>query len=243
MSKGKRVPRQVCPMALEGSYSREQLEQIGQFMCADTFNSSSASSALTVIQDKISPSAMDAYRECVSQNASGLKSKTIFREEDQGQVTLELRYVAPVGAPPQTTINNIVISPTNAFTCQGPMWDLKGQANGVGWWVCDGRTVSDPLSINYFGKALPDLSSKFLQGSAQSGSTGGAAKFKLEKGSIARLTFSFNGTPIHQDPRVSVSSSLTWVDGTPIASKGPVKDLEIPTIPPFYSVIYLIRVR
>jgi hypothetical protein len=178
MSKGKRVPRQVCPMALKGSYSREQLEQIGQFMCADTFNSSSTSSALTVIQDKISPSAMDAYRECVSQNASGLKNKTIFREEDQGQVTLEL-----------------------------------------------------------------DLSSKFLQGSAQSGSTGGAAKFKLEKGSIESLTFGFDGTPIHQDPRVSVSSSLTWVDGTPIASKGPVKDLEIPTIPPFYSVIYLIRVR
>jgi len=106
----------------EGSYSREQLEQVGQFMCADTFNSSSASSALTLIQDKISPAAMDAYRECISQNATGLKSKTIFREEDQGQVTIELRYVAPVGAPPQTTINNIVISPANAFTCEGRMW-------------------------------------------------------------------------------------------------------------------------
>jgi hypothetical protein len=308
----------------EGSYSREQLESIGQFMCADTFNASSASSALTLIQDKISPAAMDAYRECIAQNSSGLKTKTVFREEDQGQVTIEVRYVAPVGAAPQTTINKIVLTPLDAFKCQGPLWDLQGKANGVGtnavamscerkiattpfssggqsilagpntiavlttsgtltrslttilaappptplnipigtiiafsgtmaeaetqkqfgWWVCNGQTVNDPLATSYNGKAVPNLLDKFLEGSTQSGGAGGASKFTVDlKDPIESRSYGFNGPTINMDPRVVVSSSLSWVNGTPIASRGNLPKFDVPTVPPFYSVIYLVKVR
>jgi hypothetical protein len=120
-------------------------------MCADNFNASSASSALTVIQDKISDSAMDAYRECIAQNSSGLKTKTVFREEDQAQVTIELRYVAPVGAPPQTTVNTIVLSPADSFTCRGTLWDVQKKANGVGTntvaMSCDRKVEKTPVSV------------------------------------------------------------------------------------------------
>jgi hypothetical protein len=309
----------------EGSYSSDQLEAVGQFMCADSFNASSASSALTVIQDKISPAAMDAYRECVAQNSSGLKTKTQFREEDQGQVTIEVRYVAPVGAQPQTTIDKIVLTPADSFKCQGPLWDLQGKPNGVGtnavamscerkiattpfslgglsvlagpntiavlitsgtltrslttilaappptplnipvgtviafsgtmadaeaqkqfgWWVCDGRTVDDPLATTYHGKSIPNLSDRFLAGSGESGKTGGAARvtIDLKDKPVESHTYNFGGTPITMDPRVIVWNDQSWPTGAPILSKGLVPPFDVTIMPPFYSVIYLVKVR
>lgn len=309
----------------EGSYSRDQLESIGQFMCADSFNASSASSALTIIQDKISPAAMDAYRECIAQNSSGLKTKTLFREEDQGQVTIEIRYVAPVGAPPQTTIDKIVLTPTDAFKCQGPLWDLQGKTNGVGtnavamscerkitgtpfswagasvlavpstiavlttsgtltrsltsiiaappptplsvpvgtiiafsgsmndaktqrqfgWWVCDGTVVDDPLAdVSYQNKKTPDLSGRFLLASNQAAQTGGSGSFPIPSQNISSHTTGGFGPPnIHGDPFTHMQGAHGWNDDASIYSEGTWSGVTVLTVPPYYSVIYLVKVK
>ena len=309
----------------EGSYSREQLEYLGQFMCSDTFSQASASQALSIVQDAISPTAMDAYRECVRQNSGGLKTNTTFREEDQAQMTLELRYVAPVGAPPQTTIRDIAITPSGAFVCSGPMWSLKGKENGVGtslvsmscarnvnsvpfdyqgrrvlatpstitvmtdagnitrsmtaitavppptplhipvgtiiafsgtmadaqdqqrhgWWICDGRSVQDPLAGPYHGKQTPNLSDRFLRGSATVANiAGGKSHHDIAP---ARVKVWVTGWDDQRaavtDPRLGIWNSQTWVQTSPLISEGTLPGISVPTIPPFHTVLYLVKVK
>jgi hypothetical protein len=82
-----------------------------------------------------------------------------LREEDQGQVTIELRYVAPVGAPPQTTISRVVINPANAFTYQGSLIDLQGRPNAVGTRAvamsCERRIATTPVDTDGLSVLAP----------------------------------------------------------------------------------------
>lgn len=136
----------------EGSYSAEKISAVGQFMCADMSSSANASNGLSISTDVISQAALDAYRECVSLNSGGLKTNTTFRESDQGQITIEIRYVAPVGAPPQTTVNKIVLAPADCFTCSGPLWDSQGKVNAVGTQAvamsCTRKMQTTPTNFN-----------------------------------------------------------------------------------------------
>jgi hypothetical protein len=309
----------------EGAYSADKIAAVGQFMCADTSSSASASSGLAVASDILSQPALDAYRECLSLNAAGLKTNTVFREVDQGQITIELRYVAPVGAPPQTTINDIVLSPTDAFQCSGPLWDLKGQSNAVGtqsvamsctrniaaapfnnngqtilakantitimttsgtvnrslapiiaapppvplilpigtiiafsgtmaqataqrqfgWWVCDGQTtINDPLAdVAWRNKQTPDLKNRFIMGSLTATSTGGAAAVTIPTKHIEVKGTGFYPAQGNYPPMMGPPPNSTWGTFHPVKSEGDLPSFSVEYVPPFYSVIYLVKVK
>lgn len=309
----------------EGAYSAEKIAAVGQFMCADTSSSSSASSGLAVASDVLSQPALDAYRECLSLNAAGLKTNTVFREVDQGQITIELRYVAPVGAPPQTTINNIVLSPADSFQCAGPLWDVKGQPNAVGtqsvamsctrniasapfnhnsqsvlakantitvmttsgtvnrslapiiaappptalvvpvgtivafsgtmaqataqrqfgWWVCDGQsTVNDPLAdVAWRNKVTPDLKNRFIIGSLTASNVGGSSTITIPSKHVEVKGTGFYDPQGNYPPMMGPPPQATWGTYHPVKSEGDIPSFSVEYLPPFYSVIYLVKVK
>lgn len=129
--------------------SREQLEVIGSLTCSSTNSQSFDATQLSVVNDIIPEHVVTAYRECVALNSAGLKTATLFRESDQGQVTIALRFVAPTGGSYQTTITGISVSPQGAFTCEGPMIGLVGQRGGLGTQEtavsCTRKLASEPI--------------------------------------------------------------------------------------------------
>lgn len=112
--------------------SREQIEIIGSLTCGSSNSQFFDSTQLSVVNDIVSEHAVTAYRECIALNSAGLKTATLFRESDQGQVTISLRFVAPTGGSYQTSITGITVSPQGAFSCDGPLLSLVGQRNGLG---------------------------------------------------------------------------------------------------------------
>jgi hypothetical protein len=113
-----------------------------------------------------------------------------------------------------------------------------------GWWICDGRPISDPLSKLYNNKNSPNLAGRFILGSTQTGSTGGAAGFSTGARTITSYnTGGWANNQIHADPRTTIYDSQTWRTGNPKESKGTLPSFDIPTMPPYYSVIYLLKVR
>src|SRR5262245_5812456 len=112
-----------------------------------------------------------------------------------------------------------------------------------GWWVCDGTPVSDPLAGTYNGKPTPNLTDKFLMAGAAPGRTGGAAKADVTAKPVSVATFGFGNPPIYSDPRLVVSTSLSHVSGSSIYSSGIVRGQSLDILPPYYTVIYLMKVR
>jgi hypothetical protein len=106
---------------LSGTYSQAQAEAVASLACGSSSSSSSASQNYALAVDRISPEGVQAWRECVSLTNAGLKSKTTYRESDQGQLTLEVWYVAPVGAPAQTKIKDIIVTPPRSLDCKGTL--------------------------------------------------------------------------------------------------------------------------
>jgi len=306
----------------EGNYSAEQLDQIGQAMCTATQTSTYSQSDLNVMQQVIDQSAIDAYKECVSLDSAGLKTKTTVREADAGQMTLDMYYVTPIGGIPQVSVKKIDISPSDAFTCVGPLWDMQGKAQKMdthlysmsctrrvaaalpaganilapastvtvmtdvgsvtrsfaalraapppppfdipigtivafsgskeqaeaqtadGWWICDGRTVHDNKSPTFDGKDTPNLQGQFLMGDVSSGQTGGSKTFSIVNQTIkSHTTGGFGDPKIYGDPFTHMQGSHTWTTDSSIYSEGVWQGLNINTVPPFYTTIYLIRVR
>lgn len=109
------------------SLSRSQIESIGQMMCKSDYSNQTASSIVNNASDLISVAAVNAWVECQRLSQDGLRASTTFREDDQGEITFNLRYVAPPGTSPQTQIQGVVISPPGAFQCAGSLWDAQGQ--------------------------------------------------------------------------------------------------------------------
>jgi|GEM_PF-3179840 len=110
------------------SLSRSQIESIGQLMCKSDKSDQTANSIVNNASDLISVAAVNAWAECQRLSQDGLRASTTFREDDQGEITFNLRYVAPLGASPQTQIQGVVISPPGAFQCTGSLWDAQGQS-------------------------------------------------------------------------------------------------------------------
>lgn len=306
----------------EASYSSDQLQQIGESMCTTTASSNFSQANLDIMQQVVDQAAVDAYKQCVILNSAGLKTNTTIRESDDGQMTLDMYYVAPIGGVPNVTIAKIDISPAGAFTCDGPLWDMQGtekvmdthsygmscaraikttpdDASNIlaptstvavitnvgsvtrsfvpilasppppkfdlpvgtiiaysgteaqaeaqtanGWWVCDGRTVTDPHSTQFKGKSTPNLVNRFLRAANQAGGVGGADSFVIPSQDIdSHTTGQFGPPSFNSDPFTHMQGSHPWNTDVAIYSKGTWQGLAVPTVPSFYSVIYLIRVR
>lgn len=110
-----------------------------------------------------------------------------------------------------------------------------------GWWICDGRQISDPESPRN-GQNTPNLAGRFLMASNQAGTTGGASSFSIPNQNIVSYTSGWGGQ-MHHDPRLLVYSAMGWVTGARIQSTGTYQGLNVPTVPPFHSVIYLVKVK
>lgn len=123
-----------------------------------------------------------------------------------------------------------------------------------GWWIANGQTVTDSTSV-YFGKKLVDLSGKFLLASELNDTPkankilpqtdGGSPVATVPAQSVTTRTTGWDGSvTIYSDPRIMICcGGLTWQNGNPITSAGTVPSATIAIIPPYYAVIYLIKVR
>jgi hypothetical protein len=165
-------------------------------------------------------------------------ASTVVVITNVGSIT---RSFAPILASPPPPPFNIPVGTIIPFN--GGASDAALQtANG--WWICDGRTVTDPLSTTFNGKATPDLRSKFLSGDAQAGATGGAAQFQIPNQTInSNTTGGFGNPQVNGDPFTHMQGSHTWNTDASIYSQGTFAGPVVPTLPPFYGVVYLIRVR
>lgn len=112
-----------------------------------------------------------------------------------------------------------------------------------GWWICDGREVNEPLSPTFSGKRTPNLVGLFLRGDMRVGIQGGSPNVDIPEQEIRSATYSFGGPRFEMDPRVVVSDSRAWPAGQAILSLGKYNATTIDYMPPFMSVIYLLKVR
>jgi len=303
--------------------SRDQIESIGQTMCNIQRNAATASSQLQNARDVISAPAVQAFSDCVALYSDGVRTTTTFREDDQNELTIDVRYVAPPGAGPTTKLNGITIA--GDLMCSGPLWNMHATGGVIGnadygmscvrsskqtaymdeghlvyaspatvtlyvsaapaisrtltyklagppptplvlpigtiiafsgsmvdaeaqvengWWVCDGRVVNDVASPAYNGHSTPNLTDKFLRAASAAGTLGGAAFFDIPDQQIKVWTDSFDYQHrITQDPALTVHGNSPWVNGGSIVSLGTFHGLQAATIPPYYSVIYLVKVK
>ncbi len=97
-----------------------------------------------------------------------------------------------------------------------------------GWVECNGQTLSDELSL-LNGQTIPDLNAsagtaRFLRGSATSGGTGGTETH----------------THIFTIPQVA---KLSGASSNDCAQDGNITSSSTSTLPSYYEVVWIIRVR
>ena len=125
----------------------------------------------------------------------------------------------------------------------GSMADAESQVR-YGWWVCDNRVVSDPQSAAYNGKRTPDLSGRFLRAGSAGGDVGGMEAITIQDKTVTSYsTPKLDGPVIHGDPFTHLQGTNGWNDDHAITSQGTWTGFSAKIIPPYYSVIYLIKVR
>jgi len=125
-----------------------------------------------------------------------------------------------------------------------PFWGKKADADqqkSLGWWPCDGTTITDQLSPLYNTKA-PNLDGTFLRGSVTSqGQPGGAPSYHIPDQPIDSV---YNGWSTATGPEMWVlKGGMGFATGGIPKVKGTYQGLDVPTVPPFQTVIYLIRIR
>ena len=118
-----------------------------------------------------------------------------------------------------------------------------------GWVVCDGSVISDAESV-LDGETLPDLNgnNQFVRGNTTSGGTGGVASvshnhqwasdsggsFSLDivsaDGGEASDTFASNGS-------TKIAFTTTW------PASLYTKNTTVPTEPPFFDVVWILRIK
>lgn len=103
----------------------------------------------------------------------------------------------------------------------------------AGWQICDGTN------------GTPNLKGSFLRGggTSESGAKGGAETHKIPHRSIRTWTNGFDAAKsFNGDPRTVVCSGAGWCTGAAITSEGNVPEYDVPTVPPFYSVVYIMKI-
>lgn len=125
-----------------------------------------------------------------------------------------------------------------------PFWGIKADADqqkSLGWWPCDGTMITDQLSPLHNTKT-PNLDGTFLRGSVTSnGQSGGSATFSIPDQTIDST---YNGWSAAKGPEMWVlTGTMGFANGSILKEKGTYKGLDVSTVPPFQTVIYLMRIR
>lgn len=130
----------------------------------------------------------------------------------------------------------------------GTVTQAEAQQSG-GWWIADGRTINDSVSpMN--GTQTPDLRKRFVLGGDTAGQIGGAASIEIPQSRVVSYMtghwgpnyLNVDGTG-KADPKTVISGPATWVIGNPIETAGTTSKQTISYSPPYFSVIYLIKVK
>ena len=114
-----------------------------------------------------------------------------------------------------------------------------------GWVECDGSTLSDADSV-YNGQVLPDLNgdNRFMRGDSASGGTGGSETHSH----IAPLSKRDDNIFINEQyGSTSVNTTWTYDSGhsnqTTTATKNASKTSSSSTLPTYYGVVWIMRVK
>lgn len=117
----------------------------------------------------------------------------------------------------------------------------------AGWWICDGqRIVDDPAALILKDQPTPDLRNRFLMGDPNNvaGSHGGDTTSRIPDQTIeSHTTGGFGAPAIYSDPFTHMQGAHTYTTDNSIYSEGTFQGPDIPVIPPFMSVVWLIRVK
>jgi len=119
---------------------------------------------------------------------------------------------------------------------------------------CNGQTLSDAQSV-FNGQAIPNLNGasaatkKFLRGSSTSGTTGGAETSTTNQGTACGTAYplhttatciGFNWDYDSDTGSVGVVALRGWEDDY---NKAGVINLTQATVPPYYEVVYVMRIK
>jgi hypothetical protein len=154
--------------------------------------------------------------------------------------TISRTMGAVYAGPPPTPL---VVPVGTIIPFYGPQEEAEKQV-AFGWWICDGRTVTDPLAPNYDGKATPDLRDKFLLGAVNAGTSGGSWDYKIGPLDVTVVVNGWDDSRrTNTDPRTGVPDGTGWRDTSPLRSTGQTNTTTIKVIPPHTSVVYLIKTK
>lgn len=125
--------------------------------------------------------------------------------------------------------------------------DEAEQKKEQGYWVCDGRIVNDPASA-YYGRATPDLRNIFLRGTNtnNTGEIGGSDSFSLSvQPQKVTVKVAYFEDTIQNTWRRGPREFEAWGTFHNLVSTGYTLGWGqiIDTLPKYFSVIYLLKVR
>jgi len=162
--------------------------------------------------------------------------------------SIELQHVIPTDTYPDLPSRLAQVGeatvPVGAIIpyCGSPADALALQRKG--WWICDGRSVQDVLAPAYNGKSTPNLLNRFLYGATSPGVVGGLPFFQIPDQTITSSASGWdNNEHVTTAEELLVHTNNSWPSGHPIKSTGKVTGITVPTVPPYTTVIYLLRVR
>jgi hypothetical protein len=112
----------------KASFSAEQIRSIGEALFESNYSAQQAQSDQDIFRQTINVTAVEAWRECTTQFADGLRTETDYGPNLDGPLTIEMRFIGD--SPGETkSIRKIVISPEDSFVCQGALVDALHDGN------------------------------------------------------------------------------------------------------------------
>lgn len=116
------------------SFSKSEVESIGQAMCSTNYSNDAAASQLSNFSSVVSPEGLSAFNSCVSNSRAGLVVTTNFDEYAPELLSISARYVPNGGAGNNhahaVQIQDSSPDANHKVTCSGTLYDL-GQSGGV----------------------------------------------------------------------------------------------------------------
>lgn len=126
--------------------------------------------------------------------------------------------------------------------------DTKNNAalTAKGWWICDGRIVTDEKAPVWNGKATPNLTDRFVTGGITAGETGGSRSVEIPPQEIrSRTTGKWDDEHPLPDghPDALMHRALSLTGGKPFYSVGTFPKTDVPFKPLYYRLVLLLKVR